>query len=492
MLASTLFALAVAPFHFHAQPTPAPAPAPVATPAPEPIRTLLITGANNHNWKYTSRFHAETLEATGRFKVEIADNASAALNDPNGLDHVQLFVLDYNGPRWGETAEANFMHAVKEHGAGVVIIHAANNAFVGWKDYEELCGLMWINGTTGHGNFHPFDVEYTYKDHPITMGLPDMKAHPDELYHKLVNTQQVKFGILAQAMSAKESGGTGDREPMAITLALGNGRVFHTPLGHVWEGSHMQKYSIADPQFKALLTRGAEWAATGEVTLGTTWKETRTHNKLSEIEYLDGWKLLFDGKSVNGLRAYNPANAESQWPKEGWTIEDGTIRHHAGKGGGDLVTVDEFTNFEFSIEWKCQLGGNSGLMYRVKEVPGQAPYMTGPEMQILDNEKHNDAKNPKTSAGALYAMIACQHDVIRPAGEWNQFTIRVVGNNVQHWANGYKVVEYNLNSPEWDKMVAESKFKDWKDFGRMSSGRIAIQDHGDDVWFRNIKVRKLK
>jgi type 1 glutamine amidotransferase len=464
------------------------APSPERIADPEPIRTLLITGANNHNWKYTSRFHAETLEATGRFKVEIADDAQAALNDPNGLEHIQLFVLDYNGPRWGSTGEENFLKAVRENGAGVVIIHAANNAFVGWKEYEELCGLMWINGTTGHGQFHSFDVEYTYKDHPITLGLADMKAHPDELYHKLVNTQQVKFGILAQAMSATGLGGTGQREPMAITLALGNGRIFHTPLGHVWEGQHTQKYSIADPQFKILLARGAEWAATGEVTLSTEWKDVRAHNTLGAVCRGNGWRPLFDGVNATGLRAYNTQG----WPKEGWSIEDGTIHHHAGRGGGDLVTTQEYENFEFSIEWKCQLGGNSGLMYRVKEVPGQATYTTGPEMQILDNEKHNDAKNPKTSAGGLYAMIACQHDVIRPAGEWNQFTIRVQGNNVQHWANGFKVVEYNLNSPEWDAMIAESKFKDWKEFGRMPKGRIAIQDHGDDVWYRNVKVREIK
>jgi type 1 glutamine amidotransferase len=471
----------------------------------QPIRALLLTGQNNHHWRYTSRFHAETLEATGRFEVSIADDPAKALTDAKGLDDVQLFIVDYNGQRWGREAEANFVAAV-ERGAGVVLIHAANNAFLGergigegsgvkgdpgWVEYQKMCGPMWVNGTTGHGRFHRFAVRMVHPTHPVVSGLPDMTNHPDELYHQLVNVQNVKYDLLATALSTGESGGTGLDEPMAMALQVGQGRIFHTPLGHVWAGAHDQKYSIADPQFKVLLARGAEWAATGRVTIGAAWEDRRAHNVLREADRENGWTLLFDGTKATGLRAHNNPSPGS-WPGEGWSIEHGMIRHHAGKGGGDLVTVDEYADFEFSIDWKVALGGNSGLMYRVKEVPGQPTYLTGPEMQILDNEKHRDAGDPKTSAGALYAMIACSVDVIRPAGEWNQFMIRVKGDAVEHWANGYKVVDYRLNSPEWEAMVAGAKFKDWKEFGRQKIGRIAIQDHGDDVWYRNIKVRRLK
>jgi type 1 glutamine amidotransferase len=244
------------------------------------IKTLLITGQNNHNWQFTSRVHEETLEATGRFDVDVTDNPASTLADGAGLGQYKLFVLDYNGERWGSGAEANFAAAVKA-GTGVVVIHASNNAFVGWTDYERVCGLMWVNGTTGHGAFHPFDVTFVDHEHPITKGLADFKSHPDELYHKLVNTQSTPFTLLAQALSSSESRGTGKDEPMAVTLAFGKGRVFHTPLGHVWTGDDVSKASIVDPQFKTLLTRGAEWAATGNVTLGSSWKDVREHNTLT-------------------------------------------------------------------------------------------------------------------------------------------------------------------------------------------------------------------
>ena len=151
----------------------------------------------------------------------------------------------------------------------MVIIHATNNSFVGWTEWEKMIALLWINGTTGHGKFHPYDVNYMDHEHPITKGLPDMKAHPDELYHKLVNTQNAKFNLLASAMSSKDSGGTGNVEPMALVLDYGKGHVFHTPLGHVWTNSFDSKVSVVDPQFRVLLCRGTEWAATGKVTLGT-------------------------------------------------------------------------------------------------------------------------------------------------------------------------------------------------------------------------------
>lgn len=460
-----------------------------ASAGPEPIRTLLITGHNNHNWQYTSRVHEDTLEATGRFAVDITDDPQATLADAAGLKKYQLFVLDYNDSHaakpWGEAAQKNFVEAVNG-GVGVVAIHAANNAFKGWSEYEKMLGLMWRDGT-GHGKFHAFDVIFVDTAHPITAGLSTITAHPDELYHNLVNSQGAKYHLLAQAMSSTESGGTGKNEPMAFTLEFGAGKIFATPLGHVWTGSDSNKVSIANPAFKTLLCRGSEWAATGGVTLPATWSDVRVHNTLSESERQAGWTLLFDGKSAASWRGFK----KDAFPAEGWTVRDGAIIHEAGKGGGDIVTNEQYDDFEFACEWKVAKGGNSGIMYRCTEDKNY-PWETGPECQILDDSNHADGKKPKTRAGTLYDIVGCAFDVCRPAGEWNQARVRVKGKHVEHWLNGFKVVDIDMASEEFKKLHAESKWPGMPDYGTRAKGHIALQDHGDEVQFRNIKVRPLR
>ncbi len=449
------------------------------------IRTLLVTGQNNHNWWFTSRVHQETLEATGRFEVTITEDPARDLADAEQVARYQLFVLDYNGPRWGDAAEVNFLKAVSD-GAGVAIIHAANNAFVGWSEYERLCGLMWINGTTGHGEFHRFDVQIVDVSHPITRGMKDLRNHPDELYHRLVNTQGVPYTLLAKAVAAKERGGSGVDEPMALTIEYGRGRVFHTPLGHVWKGNHDQKASILDLQFRALLCRGAEWAATGAVTLPPEWVDVRPHNTLSPEDAAAGWRLLFDGQAPEHFRAFKG----KEFPEKGWSVRDGAIHHAAGAGGGDIVTREQFADFEFECEWKVAPGGNSGIMYRVGE-SGNYPWETGPEMQVLDDGGHADGKVAQTRAGTLYAIAACEQDVSRPAGEWNRARVVCRGTRVEHWLNGVKVVDFDFGSDEGKARIAATKFKARPAYASLSRGHVALQDHGDDVWFRNIRVREL-
>lgn len=470
--------------------------------AAEPLNALLITGQQNHDWVYTSDIHRKTLEQSGRFRVDVTTQAPRSLLDAQGLKKYQVFVLDYNGPRWGEAAEKNFVAAVSS-GTGVVIIHASNNSFVGWSEYEKMCGLMWIQGTTGHGKFHNFDVTYTDKTHPVTHGLSDMKLHPDELYHKLVNVQKVDFKLLATAFSTTESGGSGQDEPMALTLTYGQGRIFHTPLGHVWANSPEQRASINDPQFKLLLARGAEWAASGAVTLPDTWTErpvlgastgakeppaAQQSNTLSEKEKAEGWKLLFDGKSTDAWRGFK----RGTFPEKGWEISDGTLHVIHGGGGGDIMTKDQYDDFEFACEWKVPPGGNSGIMYLVTEEDFTYPWQTGPEMQILDNKAHNDGKNTKTSAGALYDMIACSQDVSKPAGEWNTALIVKKGDHLEHWLNGVKVVETTMWNDGWKELIAQSKWSKVPSYGKNKKGHIAFQGDHDEVWFRNIKVRPLK
>jgi type 1 glutamine amidotransferase len=459
-----------------------------------PIRTLLITGVNNHNWQYSSRLHADTLEATGRFAVDITDSPEAVLGDPKKLSGYSLFVMDYNDyespQRWNETSERNFVAAVK-NGAGVVAIHSANNAFKGgggWSDYEKMLGLLWREGT-GHGKVHEFAVEFVDSKHPVTAGLAGFTTN-DELYHKLVNTQKSEYHLLARAMSSKERGGTGEFEPMAFTLEFGKGRVFATPLGHVWTGAIETKTSITSNGFKSLVARGAEWAATGAVTLPAEWKDIRTHNVLTAEEKAAGWTLLFDGTNPPAMKGWK---SDGVWPPKGWELKDGTIHRPGadlGPGSRDLITNEQFGDFEFSVEWKIAPGGNSGIMYRCSE-EFDFPWRTGPEMQILDNAKHQDGKDPKTSAGALYAIKAPAFDVARPAGEWNHAVVIAKGTSIQHWLNGLKIVDVDLTSDEYKTAHDASKWKSMPEMGTKAKGVIALQDHGDEVWFRNVKVRRL-
>jgi hypothetical protein len=209
-------------------------------------------------------------------------------------------------------------------------------------------------------------------------------------------------------------------------------------------------------------------------------------NVLSEAEASEGWVLLFDGVSTEGWRNFNGEGLNPQWQ-----VEDGALTLTGG-GGGDIVTLEQFENFELQLEWRISEGGNSGLMFNVVEGrDGPEPWRTGPEMQILDNERHSDRHDPTHRAGANYDLHAPATDSTRPVGEFNQVRLVVNSGHVQQWLNGELIVEYDLWSPEWDAIVANSKFASMADYARSHSGHIAVQDHGDRVWFRNIKIRRL-
>lgn len=219
-------------------------------------------------------------------------------------------------------------------------------------------------------------------------------------------------------------------------------------------------------------------------------------NTLSQVESDEGWVLLFDGQSTANWRGYGL----DSFPSRGWRVEDGTL-HVLGSGmgeaggGGDIITVKKYGNFELSMEWKVSEGGNSGIFYLAQEKPDQPIWKSAPEMQILDNAKHPDAKlgvNGNRAAGSLYDLIPGKFEAVKPAGEWNHVKIMVYKGTVVHWMNGQNVLEYHLWTDDWKKMVAESKFKDYEDFvNTAQEGYIGLQDHGDDVWFRNIKIREL-
>ncbi|MBT3268749.1 ThuA domain-containing protein [Candidatus Poribacteria bacterium] len=226
------------------------------------IKTLLLTGANNHDWARSAPFCKDLLEATGAFEVDLTENPEEVLEDRAKLDSYALYFVDYNGPHWSEVAKTNFIETIRG-GTGVTILHAADNGFPGWVEYEEICALLWREGT-GHGAYHKFTVKMLDKEHVVTRGLPDMVGHPDELYHRMVHLHDAPYRTLAASYSDPATGGTGDIEPMVIVKNYGEGRVFHDILGHVWAGGGMDTFESAE--FQRLLIRGCEWAATGSVT----------------------------------------------------------------------------------------------------------------------------------------------------------------------------------------------------------------------------------
>lgn len=196
------------------------------------------------------------------------------------------------------------------------------------------------------------------------------------------------------------------------------------------------------------------------------------------------WQVLFDGTSVAAWRGFQMPTLPS-----GWRVEGGALTR-VGEGG-DIITRDQFGDFELELEWNIAPNGNSGIMYRVTEADS-ATYRTGPEMQVLDDAGHADGGNRLTSAGSAYGFYAAPAGVVRPTGEWNAVRILVDGNHVEHWLNGTRIVEYELASPDWEAKLKAGKFSEWPGYGRATRGHIALQDHGDRVAFRNIRIRELR
>ncbi len=204
-------------------------------------------------------------------------------------------------------------------------------------------------------------------------------------------------------------------------------------------------------------------------------------NELSAEEKEAGWKLLFDGKTTEGWR-----NFRSDSIRDGWQVKDGALCRVAG-GAGDIVTTDQYEWYELSIEYNISPGGNSGIMYHVTEEMN-TPWKTGPEIQILCNEKGRDPQK----SGWLYQMYAPEVDTTRPAGEWNHLRILLTPERCAHYMNGTLYVEYVKHSDDWNERVAKSKFSAFPQFGKANKGYIALQDHGDAVCYRNIKIRPIK
>jgi hypothetical protein len=206
-------------------------------------------------------------------------------------------------------------------------------------------------------------------------------------------------------------------------------------------------------------------------------------NTLTADERAQGWRLLFDGRSLTGWRGFRQQSLPA-----GWRVVDGTMTC-TGKGG-DIITVEQFEDFELMVDWNLAPGGNSGIFYRVTE-DAELMWHTAPEFQLLDEAAHPGIR-PEATTGSNYALHAPAHDVAHPPGSWNRARVLVRGSHVEHWLNGVQLVAYELGSPEWERLVLASKFKDQPRYGRARIGHIGLQDHGDRVAFRNLKIRQLR
>lgn len=207
-------------------------------------------------------------------------------------------------------------------------------------------------------------------------------------------------------------------------------------------------------------------------------------NTLTDAERAAGWELLFDGHGTEGWRGYMMDGMP-----DGWQALNGALTRVGP--GRDVITVAQFENFELTMDWKIERGGNSGIFFRAVEGPEQI-YFGAPEMQILDDANHPDGRSALTSVGSNYALHPAPRGAAHAVGEWNSIRILVSGSHVQQWLNGVLTADYHLGSSDWLQRVAASKFNQWPEYGQATRGHIGIQDHGDWAAFRNVKIRRLR
>ncbi len=476
----------------------------------EPIKVLILDGQNNHNWKETTPLIQQTLEGSGRFVCDVATSpgkgGDMATFQPNFASY-DVVVSNYNGEMWSDATRAAFEKFVAA-GGGFVSVHAADNSFPGWEAYNRMIGLggwggrnqksgpyvRWREGQVvrdtaagrggSHGQRHPFLVIVRDAQHPITKGLPTswLQAR-DELYAELRGPAE-NLHVLATAMSDPATGGTGEHEPILLTVHYGQGRVFHTTMGH-------DREAMMGVACQVTLQRGTEWAATGKVTLPPVDARTLTSDApatrdpatigtpqdtvFNHPPQLDapGWVKIFNGQDTTGWSQKNGTAT--------YRVEEGAVvgKTAVGSPNSFLCTDKSYGDFELTFEVNVDTGLNSGVQIRSASTPDyKNGRVHGPQVEI---------ESAPGEAGYIYSegtgrgWLSKEQPIKDTYNneQWNRFLIRAVGNRIQTWVNGTKVAD--LSDDESSK-----------------AGFIGLQVHGIgkdtgpyEVRWRDIQVREL-
>ncbi len=484
--------------------------------AAEKITTLLIDGQNNHNWQETTPLIKRTLESTGLFTVEVVTSPAKG-EDMGGFapkfSDYDVVVSNYNGEPWSDSTKAAFETYVNS-GGGFVSVHAADNSFPEWTAYNQMIGVggwggrsekdgpyvRWRDGKIvrdteagrggSHGKRHPFAVVVRDRNHPITKGLPGswLQAE-DELYAQLRGPAE-NMHVLATAMSSKEAGGpqsTGEHEPILMVVEFGKGRVFHTTMGH-------DKKAMSGTAFQVTLQRGAQWAATGEVTQPSvtaallsdkepvmrdadTLELPRGSDKVdfTEAPSLDaaGWTKLFNGEDLSGWSQKNGTAT--------YSVEDGAVvgRTAVGSPNSFMCSDRDYGDFELTFEVKVDVGLNSGVQIRSKSLPDyNNGRVHGPQVEIETGPAEAGYVYGEATGRGWLSPQQTPTDVMKN-DDWNRYVIRAVGPRIQTWINGQMI-------------------EDISDPDSYQEGFIGLQVHGIgrdkgpyEVRWRDIQIREI-
>ncbi len=483
---------------------------PTATGA-DPLRALIIDGQHPpyHKWIETTPVMKQTLEGCGRFVVDVATSPPKG-EDMSGFtpefSKYDVLVLNYDGDPWPEATRDAFEKYVAG-GGGIVSVHAADNAFPDWPEYNRMIGLGGWGGRSeksgpyirfrdgrivrdkspggggSHGQRVPFTIVVRQDDHPITRGIPKsfMQAG-DELYGKLRGPAE-NLHVLATAYSDPETGGTGEHEPILMTIRYGKGRIFHTPLGH--DVAAMQGVA-----FQVTLQRGAEWAATGDVTLPNIDATTLTSDRAATLDPAtisandqalnampdvegEGWVSLFNGKDTSGWSQKNGTAT--------YRVEDGVIIGKTSEGSPNsfLCSEKEYGDFELTFEVNDDPGLNSGVQIRSRSTKDFNNFRVhGPQVEIETTPGESGYVYSEGTGRGWITTEQPEKDAYIN-GQWNRFVIRAKGDRIQTWVNG--------------KAIAD--FRDPESF---LTGFLGLQVHGIkkgdgpfEVRWRDIRIREL-
>ncbi len=441
------------------------------------IKVLLIDGQNNHNWRETTPVIKQTLEACGKFSVDVVtapeQGGDMSKFQPD-FSRYDVVVSNYNGESWSDATQKSFEQFVAG-GKGFVSVHAADNSFPKWNAYNQMIGLGGWGGrnqtdgpyvrwkedqkrftrdvSKGNGGAHgkrvPFVVVVRDQDHPVTRGLPGtFMQTADELYSKL-RGPAVNMHVLATGFSNPETGGSGEHEPLLMTIQFGQGRVFHTTLGHDVE-------AMTGVAFQVTLQRGTQWAATGDVTLPDVDAKTVESDKASQRDPADA---AYDGKMSATSLAVMPNIDEKNWislfnesdltgwsPKNGtatYRVEDGSIVGKTAEGSPNsfLCTDKIYTDFELTFEVMDDPGLNSGVQIRSES---KAEFMNGrvhgPQVEI---EAAPGESGYIYSEGTGREWITKERpiDDAFKNGQWNRYVVRAIGDRYQTWINGIPIAD---------------------------------------------------